>query len=170
MIVKIKEKKLNKWVTLVKKTIKDKAGKKIWYNLKTQDYLSIFVLREDGKIAIIKQYRPSVGKYTWEFPAGLRDSKKTIISIAKKEVEEETGHKVKNIFKLKTLFSDTGRIDNKVHFFFAKCSKKKIFKVERGITLKFISKKNLESMVLKGNFNYNLHISLYMYVKLRNLI
>ena len=128
------------------------------------------MLREDGKIAIVKQFRPSINKYTWEFPAGLKDSKKNIISIAKKEVEEETGHKVKNIIKLRTLFTDTGRIDNKAHFFFAKCSKKLYFKPEQGITTKFISKKKLEKLVLKENFNYNLHVSLYMYVRLKKLI
>ena len=78
--------------------------------------------------------------------------------------------KVKSIKKLKTLYSDTGRINNKVHFFFAKCSKKKYFKVEKGIQVKFVSKKKLEKMVLTNNFRYNLHVSLYMYVKLKKMI
>ena len=115
---KVKQTKLNRWVILEKKTFFLNRKKKIWYNFKTHDYLSIFVLRDDKKIAIIRQFRPSINKYTWEFPAGLKDSKEKIKIIAKKEVEEETGYKVKSIKKLKTLYSDTGRINNKVHFFF----------------------------------------------------
>ena len=167
---KVKQTKLNRWVILEKKTFFLNRKKKIWYNFKTHDYLSIFVLRDDKKIAIIRQFRPSINKYTWEFPAGLKDSKEKIKIIAKKEVEEETGYKVKSIKKLKTLYSDTGRINNKVHFFFAKCSKKKYFKVEKGIQVKFVSKKKLEKMVLANNFRYNLHVSLYMYVKLKKMI
>ena len=80
-----------------KKNFLFEREKKIWYNFKTHDYLSIFVLRDDKKIAIIRQFRPSINKYTWEFPAGLKDSKEKIKIIAKKEVEEETGYKVKSI-------------------------------------------------------------------------
>jgi len=170
MKIKIKEKKLNNWVKLIKKTIIKKDKKEIWYNFKTNDYISIFLLRNDSKIGIVRQFRPAINKFIWEFPAGLCDKKIKKKLIAKKEIEEETGHKVKKIIKLKSLYNDTGRVDNKVHFFFATCAKKKQFKIEEGIKVKFITKNYLEKMIKTENFNYNLHASLYMLVKLKNLI
>ena len=170
MKIKIKEKKLNKWVKLIKKTIIKNNKKKIWYSLKTHDYISILLMREDKKIGIVGQYRPSINKFTWEFPAGLKDENKSIKFIARKEIKEETGHIVKKITKIKSLYSDTGRIDNKVHFYYATCDKKKYFKTEKGIKSKFVTKKYLEKMIKVGSFNYNLHVSLYMLAKLRKLI
>jgi len=173
-MVKIKEKKkkkLSKWVTLVKKKFVINKKIETWYYLKTFDYISIFAINERGKIAIVNQYRPAINKKTWEFPGGLKDSNLSIYKIAKQEVEEETGLKVKKLIKLKTTFTDTGRIDNKVHLFFAKCfQSKNRKKIEDSVKVKFVTYKELLKLINKGKFNYNLHISLMMFVKNQKLI
>lgn len=47
--------------------------------------------RENGKLAILKEYRVTAGNYVYMFPAGLVDSGESIESAAIREFKEETG-------------------------------------------------------------------------------
>ncbi len=48
----------------------------------------------DGRLLLVRQYRPALDRFTWEVPAGCRDSltEDTAITAAR-ELEEETGYK-----------------------------------------------------------------------------
>ena len=46
---------------------------------------------KNKKIPIVKQFRPAIEKYVWEFPGGLVDKKLGLKKIAIEEIEEETG-------------------------------------------------------------------------------
>lgn len=47
----------------------------------------------DGRILLCRQYRPALDRYTWELPAGERDSQtEETIECAKRELTEETGY------------------------------------------------------------------------------
>ncbi|MCG6553423.1 MAG: NUDIX hydrolase, partial [Candidatus Magnetominusculus sp. LBB02] len=46
----------------------------------------------DGSVIVVKQFRPPVGKYVIEFPAGLSDKgEESLAETAKRELREETG-------------------------------------------------------------------------------
>ena len=58
----------------------------------------------DGRILLVKQFRPALNRYTWELPAGCRDEKDEPTSItAKRELEEETGYSTKDLSQLLSL-------------------------------------------------------------------
>lgn len=46
-----------------------------------------------GEVILVKQFRPPVGKYVVEFPAGLRDREETLMETARRELLEETGYR-----------------------------------------------------------------------------
>lgn len=50
----------------------------------------------DGAYVLVMQYRPPIGAYVVEFPAGLRDKDESVYDTAVRELEEETGYVVKN--------------------------------------------------------------------------
>ncbi len=66
----------------------------------------IVPVTEEGKILLVRQYRPALDRYTWELPAGCRDEvdERTDIT-AKREMEEETGYTSDKIEKLLSLKS-----------------------------------------------------------------
>ena len=60
----------------------------------------------EGRILLVRQYRPALDRYTWELPAGCRDEVDEPTDItAKRELEEETGYTSDEIVKLLSLKS-----------------------------------------------------------------
>lgn len=54
---------------------------------------SVVPVLEDGRIVMVRQYRNSIEKYTWEIPAGgLNDREEPPVEAARRELEEETGY------------------------------------------------------------------------------
>ena len=168
-VKKVKEKKLNKWVSLVTKEVKFNNKKKIYYFLKSCDYIAILAVTKNKKIPIVKQFRPAIEKYTWEFPGGLMDKKLSPKKIAIEEIKEETGLTVEKIIKIKTCYTDTGRIINKIHFFYAECSNKINSVKDKNIKVRFVNYNNLVKLIKENKFQYHLHISLLTLAKFKGL-
>ncbi len=60
----------------------------------------------EGRILLVRQYRPALDRYTWELPAGCRDAVDEPTDItAKREMEEETGYTSDDIRPLLSLKS-----------------------------------------------------------------
>ncbi len=59
---------------------------------------AVVAVLDDGRLPLVRQYRPALDRFTWEIPAGARDSKTedTIITAAR-ELTEETGYTAKEI-------------------------------------------------------------------------
>lgn len=168
-VIKKKFTKLSKWVTLVKKTVVYQKKKLNFHAFKVPDYIAILAKTTDGKFAIVKQYRPVHEKFLWELPGGIVDKKKPLKKIAIEETKEETGLNVVKIKKLKSCYSDTGRLMNKIHFYYADCRQPKKIRVEKGIKVKFVNYTKLISMIKSGNFGYHLHLAAILLAKINNI-
>jgi ADP-ribose pyrophosphatase len=53
-----------------------------------------------GRVIFLRQYRPSVGRYLWELPAGTMEKGEPPLACARRELIEETGFKAKRVVKL----------------------------------------------------------------------
>ncbi len=47
----------------------------------------------DGKVVLIRQFRPAIEDYVIELPAGLNDREESSADCARRELEEETGYR-----------------------------------------------------------------------------
>ncbi len=70
-------------------------------------------------IIMLKQFRPVIGRWQYEFPAGLVDKGEKPIESAKRELKEETGFACGVIRELTSIFSTPGFSDEIVHVFVA---------------------------------------------------
>ncbi|XP_007905823.1 ADP-sugar pyrophosphatase isoform X2 [Callorhinchus milii] len=95
-----------KWVQVLETTYKDPTGKtRVWETVKRTtrkqnaltDGVAVFAVLKKTLhydcLVMIKQFRPALGCYCLEFPAGLMDDGETPECAAVRELLEETGYK-----------------------------------------------------------------------------
>src|SRR5256885_13444480 len=60
------------WMHVIAREVEFTAGAKpeIYHAVGQLDYLTIVALTPDGRIPIVRQYRPAIEAFTWELPAG----------------------------------------------------------------------------------------------------
>ena len=74
-------------------------------------------IADDGRVILIRQYRASVGREMWEFPAGSVDEGETPEQAAARECEEEIGLAPGRIERVRGLFPTPGFCDEELIFF-----------------------------------------------------
>lgn len=73
---------------------------------------------------MIRQFRPVIGKWLFEFPAGLIEKGERPVDCARRELKEETGYTTKSIRKIAELYSSPGFTDELAHVFVAEALSK----------------------------------------------
>ena len=72
---------------------------------------------DDGRVVLIRQYRHSVKRVLWEFPAGSIDPGESAEAAALRECEEETTLAPSLVERLAALFPAPGYCDEEMFFF-----------------------------------------------------
>ncbi|GAB5046043.1 NUDIX hydrolase [Thermodesulfovibrio sp. TK110] len=84
-----------KYLRVVLLSYEDNQGKiRQWEAVERVNCKGIVVVipvTENNEIVFIRQFRPVLGGFVVEFPAGLNDRKEALIEVAKRELIEETG-------------------------------------------------------------------------------
>src|SRR5262249_42604544 len=64
------------WVSIIAREVEFTRGAQthIFHAVEQADYVSIVPLTPDGKIPIVRQYRPALESFSWELPAGMVDA------------------------------------------------------------------------------------------------
>ena len=76
------------------------------------DGVMIIPLTENDEVVLLKQYRPAIGDYLYELPAGIVDPGESIEEAARRELFEETGLKAKSYeLILKPSYTSVGMSD-----------------------------------------------------------
>jgi ADP-ribose pyrophosphatase len=74
-------------------------------------------VHDDGRITLIRQYRPTVGRELWELPAGSVDQGETPEQAAARECEEEIGLVPQTVERIRRLYPTPGFCDEELIFF-----------------------------------------------------
>ncbi|CVI66540.1 ADP-ribose pyrophosphatase [Clostridiales bacterium CHKCI001] len=75
-----------------------------WDFLAHKGAAAVLAVKKDGKILMVRQYRPAQERETLEIPAGARDyAEEPTMECAARELEEETGYRAGKIEFLMTL-------------------------------------------------------------------
>ena len=80
---------------------------------------AVVALTENGKIALVRQYRTALDRVTVEIPAGKLDPGEDPLECAKRELKEETGFVAGRIAHLTTIATSCGFSDEIIHIYLA---------------------------------------------------
>ena len=127
--LEISELSNTKFIHPVKVTFNQNGKDKTWEAVRSHDSVAILLYHEEkNAFLLVKQFRAPVyfndssKMYTYELCAGLVDKDKSLVEIAKEEIDEECGYDVhiKNIQKVTSFFTNVGISGGCQHLFFAK--------------------------------------------------
>lgn len=77
----------------------------------------ILPMLDDGRILLIRQYRPSIDRMMWELPAGSIDPDEPLEQAAVRECAEETRMVPRDVQRLAALYPAPGFCDELLVFF-----------------------------------------------------
>ncbi|MFA7535459.1 MAG: NUDIX hydrolase [Desulfuromonadales bacterium] len=81
---------------------------------------AILPLLDDGRVVLIRQLRPVLGKVLWEIPAGRLEADETPEQCARRELREEAGYRAGRLEKLGEMLTAPGFCTEVVHLFVAR--------------------------------------------------
>jgi ADP-ribose pyrophosphatase len=74
-------------------------------------------MQDDGRVVLIRQYRPALDRFLWELPAGSLEPGEAPDRTAARECEEEIGLRPEKLERLCGLFPTPGFCDEELIFF-----------------------------------------------------
>ena len=164
---------ISPWMDVLAREVEFTAGAEpeVYHSVGQPDYLAIVARTLDGRIPIVRQYRPAIEAFTWELPAGLVDRGETAEDSARRELLEETGFAARAVHPLGARAACTGRLSNRIHSFFIEAGERDAaFTPERGMTVALKSPAELVAMIKAGEFVLQLHIGTLMLADLHGFL
>ena len=82
--------------------------------------ISVVPVKADGSVVMVRQYRPAIGNYLLEIPAGLvNDDKESYEECAQREMAEEIGYRAKRLVRLFEGYLVPGYGDEYMYYYLA---------------------------------------------------
>jgi ADP-ribose pyrophosphatase len=80
---------------------------------------AVLPLLDDGRVVLIRQFRPALGGMVLEIPAGRLEPGEAPESCARRELVEEVGYRAETLVKLGEMLPAVGFCDERIHLFAA---------------------------------------------------
>jgi ADP-ribose pyrophosphatase len=149
------------WVDLVAREVEFSPGAtpEIYHSVETFDYVIVLAVTPDGRIPLVRQYRPAVEGFTLELPAGIVDSGEDPAVTASRELLEETGLPARSVQLLAVNNTDPGRLSNRVHSYFVQTGPQiPDFEPEAGMAIRLVTTSELFLLIRAGEFDAQANI------------
>ena len=165
---------VSQWMNVIAREVEftDGAEPQIYHAVAQLDYLAAVALTPDGRIPIVRQYRPAIEAFTWELPAGLIERGEDPAAACSRELLEETGYPTRAIHSLVApAAACTGRLSNQVHSFFVETGERVAdFVPEPGLTVALKSPVELAELIKSGAFVQQLHLGALLLAELGSFL
>jgi len=151
---------VSEWMTVVSKDVQFSPGARIetYYAIGQPSYLATVAMTE-GRILLVRQYRPAIERYSLELPGGLLDQDEDPATGIARELLEETGYTTEAITQIGKTATCSSRIDNHMYSFFIVAGPRASgFVEEAGISVSSATPRELRKLIRSGEFSEQTHL------------
>jgi len=148
-------------MTVVSKDVQRSPDARLetYYAIEQPSYLSALAMTEEGRILLVRQYRPAIERYSLELPSGLLDRNEDPAAGMARELLEETGYATKTITQIGKTATCSSRINNHTYsFFIVAGTRASGFVEEAGIAVSSATPRELCELIRSGEFAEQTHL------------
>ena len=161
------------WMSIIAREVEFSPGDEpqIYHAVEQADYVSIVAVTPDGKLPVVRQYRPAIEGFSWELPAGLVDPGESPADTCRRELLEETGLCARAIHPLGQNSPCPGRLNNRIHNFFVEAGECIAgFEPEPGLVVTLMSPEDVVGLIMSGDFVSQLCIGTLMLAEVHGFL
>jgi ADP-ribose pyrophosphatase len=142
-----------------------------YYAIAQQHYLVGVAVTPEGRILLVRQYRPAIERFSLELPAGLLEKNEEPADAMTRELLEETGYSTRSIVLIGKTATCSSRIDNATYSFFIEAGERvQHFVEEPGVAVSSASPAELRASILSGEFAEQTHLGVITLATCKGLI
>jgi ADP-ribose pyrophosphatase len=151
------------WFEVVVKDIRypGQAHAQRHYSVQLNDWAAVLAVDAEGRIPLVRQYRPAIERVELELPAGgVRDAPPE--EIARRELLEETGYEADELVQLGSVFTETGRLTSRGWVYFAAHARRvaePMPAVEEPLECVVVTQTELHNAIENGTFAVGAHVA-----------
>jgi 8-oxo-dGTP pyrophosphatase MutT (NUDIX family) len=132
--------------------------KEPFYYFHLNDYVSVIAINDQNEVALVKQFRPTLNRFTLELPGGIIENGDTPLMTARQELLEETGLILDEVVaELEPRYIDAARLSGKNHTFVVRSSSVPGSNPEDSIELRWMPKQLLLGFLKSGELSLESH-------------
>ncbi len=159
-----------KWFA-IEATLEAYSNNEPYYRLSCSDSAVILAVTNDQKIILVRQFRPALGIYTLEFPAGYLCGEETSTNAAERELVEETGFICSSMTFMGSFTVSPSRINTMLHFFFGEgASVANDKKKEDDTEVILVTEDELKKLIVEGQLLEVAGSAIYLAAKLKGFL
>jgi ADP-ribose pyrophosphatase len=161
------------WLSVeAKDVVRDDATTETFYSVRTHDYAAVLAVAEDGRIPLVRQFRPAIEERSLELPSGLIEPREDPEDAARRELLEEVGCAAGRVELIGRFDMDSGRMQTREYAFFAPDVRVvgEPTGDEPGLEVVFVSARELRTFVQEGHFRMAGHLAVLASAFVRGLL
>ena len=172
-IVGVKRTPVSPWVEIIAREVQfhPKKNPETYYSMSQPPYLAAVAVTPEGRILLVRQYRPAIERSSLELPAGLLEQNEDPAAAMARELLEETGYSSESIELIGETATCSSRISNVMYSFFIQAGDRAPNFVEQpGVSVSSVTQAELRTLVLSGEFGEQTHLGVLSLATCRGLI
>lgn len=156
-IIRSDKKQLDRFLVTIDQVVLPNGENKQFSYIDFAKGVCILPITNNHEVICLKQYRHALNRWQWELPAGMIDADGLLpIDVAKKELEEETGHIAEHWLDLGSFYPSPGSTTEEIFLFAAAGLTPTVQRLEASeqIELHTIPMEELKNLILNGEFKH----------------